>query len=467
MNELDRPPYPRLVIAGIAGDSGKTLVSLGLTLLARERGLEVATFKKGPDFIDAAWLSWASGRPSRNLDSFLMGFPEALASFLRHASPQALNVIEGNRGLYDGLDSDGTHSTAKLSKTLRSPVVLVLNAAKMTRTAAALVLGCMTLDRGVHLGGVVLNNVAGTRHLEVLRSSIEKTCGIPVLGALPRIRGDSPLPDRHLGLLPPQEHSGISGLGPRIADICRPHLDVDGLLALARTSTPLATSRADLVSAPPAVTVGFLSDGAFTFYYPDNLEALARAGARLLPVSPLSGLPFPSGLDALYIGGGFPETHARELAACGLWMEGLRLAVEGGLPVYAECGGLMFLSQSILWQGSRFPMAGVLPFDVEVLKPPQGHGYSEIVVDADNPFFPQGTRLRGHEFHYSRLLGPPPALATACRVERGTGCLPGREAVIKGNVWASYTHLHALASPEWAPGLVASAMKFREGKGGR
>ena len=468
MDDDTRRGYPRIVIAGMAGDSGKTLVSLGLTLLARDRGMDVAAFKKGPDFIDAAWLSWASGRPARNLDTHLMGFPGALASFLRHGAPDALHLVEGNRGLFDGMDSLGTHSTAELAKALQAPVILVLNAAKMTRTAAALVLGCRALDPDLQLGGVILNNVAGSRHERVLRDSVETVGGVRVLGAIPRFPGDSPLPDRHLGLLPPQEHAGLSELSDRIAKACSPHLDVEGILALAQSVPPLERPAEDeLPSFPPLVTIGYLSDSAFTFYYPDNLEALEGRGARLRPCSPLSGEAFPGDLDALYIGGGFPETHAEALSAHVPWMEDLRRAVEGGLPVYAECGGLMLLSRAIYWRGARFPMAGALPFEVEVLPSPQGHGYAGLVVDGANPFFETGTRLKGHEFHYSRIVGPPGAVTTACRVERGTGCFPGRDAVVQDNVWAAYTHLHALSSPEWAPALVARALRHRQAKGRR
>lgn len=460
--------FPRIVVAGMAGDSGKTLVSMGITLLARGRGMEVAAFKKGPDFIDAAWLAWASGRCARNLDTHLMGFSDAVASFLRHGEQGSLNLIEGNRGLFDGLDSRGAHSTAELAKALQAPVLLVLNASKMTRTSAALVLGCRALDPGLNLGGVILNNIAGSRHESVLRESVETAAGVRVLGAIPRLPGDSPLPDRHLGLLPPQEHAALSGLSARIAEACSPHLDMEAILALARSAPPLARAEGEaLPQAPPAVTIGYLSDSAFTFYYPDNLEALARCGARLRPCSPLSGEPFPRDLDALYIGGGFPETHAEALSANGAWMEDLRTEAEGGLPVYAECGGLMLLSRAIHWRGQRFPMAGALPFEVEVLPKPQGHGYAALVVDRANPFFDTGVRLKGHEFHYSRIMGSPDAVGTACRVERGTGCFPGRDAVIQGAIWAAYTHLHALSSPEWAPALVARALRHRKAAGRR
>jgi cobyrinic acid a,c-diamide synthase len=268
----------------------------------------------------------------------------------------------------------------------------------------------------------------------------------------------------------------MEGLRESLAELCARHLDVDALMKIAESAPPLAMPK-PLPRPSPGPSpgdeclIGVVQDSAFTFYYPDNLEALERLGATLVPVSPLSDKPFPNNLDALYAGGGFPETHGARLAENRPWMDALAAAARGGLPVYAECGGLMALCQAIVWKGERFPMAGVLPFDVEVLDAPQGHGYTELLVDQDNPFFPEGTRLRGHEFHYSRIVTPtfdPEGQPfTACRVERGAGCFPKRDAIIQGRVWASYTHLHALASPQWATSLVRLARRHRRERGGR
>ncbi len=449
--------YRRVVVAGLGGDSGKTLVSLGLLLLARDRGLPVAAFKKGPDYIDAAWLAWASGLPARNLDTYLMGFDTVKASFARSATAAGLSVIEGNRGLYDGFDAQGTHSTAELAKTLGAPVVLVFNATKVTRTAAALVLGCQRMDPDVRIAGVVLNQVAGRRHESVIREAIESTCGIPVLGTLPRAAADTLLPGRHLGLVTPEEHERIADLEGNIRRLCEPNLDFDGILA---TTADCPAVRPPAAIAPnqsgAGLTIGYVKDSAFTFYYPENLESLERAGACLEPISPLGDGRFPEKLDVLYIGGGFPETHGPALSASVEWLGALRAAAEAGLPIYAECGGLMLLSRGILREGRRYPMSGVLPFDVEVLPHPQGHGYSELDVDRPNPFFPEGTRLKGHEFHYSRIVREGEPAGTACRVTRGTGCYPGRDGIVQGSVWAAYTHLHALGTPEWTKAILSA-----------
>ncbi len=451
--------FPRLVVAGLSGDSGKTVLGLGMLLLARERGMAVAAFKKGPDYIDAAWLRWASGNKARNLDTYLMGFDKAQASFARHALQDGLNVIEGNRGLYDGFDAKGTHSTAELAKALGAPVLLVINATKVTRTVAAMVLGCQRFDSGVAFAGVVLNQVSGKRHERVIREAIEASCGLKVLGALPRGAGNVLLPWRHLGLVTPEEHPHLADLSSSVLALCRDHLDWGAILAASEKAAPIEVLAEPKPRAHSAerVRIGVVMDSAFTFYYPENIEALEDGGAEIVPVSPLRDVIFPMGIQALYAGGGFPETHAHALSANSAWLNGLRVACENGLPVYAECGGLMLLSKAIHWEGRRYPMAGALPVEVAVHPSPQGHGYAELKVDRENPFFPAGSRIMGHEFHYSALAPSETPVATACRVVRGTGVGEGRDAIIANNVWASYTHVHAAGTPEWSRGLLSAA----------
>jgi len=453
---------PRLVVAGLSGGSGKTLVSLGLILSAQRRGVKTRAFKKGPDYIDAAWLSWAAGRPAHNLDTFLMGYDGAAAAFTANCLPGALNVIEGNRGLFDGFDARGTHSTAELAKALGAPVVLVLDATKVTRTAAAMVLGCQRLDPSVKIVGVILNQVSGTRHEKVLRETIEVICGIPVLGAIPRILTTGLLPERHLGLVVPEDYPDREALRATLEELVEGRWEFEKLWSLACQAPNLDPPAKPCPALPDGMglKIGYLRDSAFTFYYPENLDALSVAGAELVPISALSATSLPEGLDALYIGGGFPETHAEALAANRTFLASVRCAAERGLPIYAECGGLMLLARAILWQGRRYSMAGVLPFEVEVSAKPQGHGYTELCVDAENAFFPRGAILRGHEFHYSAILPPTVLPSTACEVRRGVGCGSGRDGVVIGNLWASYTHLHELATPEWAAGLLHAAQRF-------
>ena len=450
---------PRLVVAGLSGESGKTLVSLALLLEAGRRGIPVRAFKKGPDYIDSAWLEWASHKPARNLDTYLMGF-ERVVEFLREQRRAGgFNLVEGNRGLYDGADARGTHSTAELAKALQAPVVLVVNATKVTRTAAALVLGCQRLDPDVRIAGVVVNQVSGARHERIVREAIESACNVPVLGVVPRVSADVLLPSRHLGLVTPREHPHRDLLAQNLLDLVGGHLDFDRLLEISRQAVPVAMPPVPARDPPDGIglTIGYLNDSAFSFYYPENLEALRAAGADLVSISGLTAASLPHGLDALYIGGGFPETHAQALSENAGFLASIREAARSGLPIYAECGGLMYLSRAVTWRGHRFPMAGVLPFEVDVCDTPQGHGYVELLVDRPNPFFPVGARLRGHEFHYSKILSECAPPATACAVLRGTGCWEGRDAVVTDNVWAAYTHLHALATPDWARAMVRAA----------
>jgi cobyrinic acid a,c-diamide synthase len=478
---------PRLVIAGLAGDSGKSVVSMALLRALREAGTEVRAFKKGPDYIDTAWLSWASGEPARNLDTWLMGFPRAVQSFCAHASAGGINLIEGNRGLFDGVDVAGTHSTAELAKAIQAPVLLVLNVTKMTRTAAAVVLGCQQLDPDLRIAGVVLNHVASKRHETVVRDAIEGVCGIPVVGVVPKLESDA-LPERHLGLVTPEDHPAMKEL-PAVLDKVASRLDLARIREIATGVNVLGSPRLTAsiekpddetpahdevasVGAENAVKIAVVRDAAFSFYYQENIEALSRAGAKVVFISALQSGELPEDVDAVYIGGGFPEVHAEKLEANAGFLHSLADRVAGGLPVYAECGGLMLLSRSIQWQGRRFRMVGVLPIDIDVGSAPQGHGYVEIAVDMPNPFYAVGTVLRGHEFHYSRIAvastasGSAEALnseppATACAVRRGTGAIGKRDGLIVNNVWASYTHLHAGATPEWAEGVIKLARQHR------
>ena len=450
---------PRVVVAGLSGDSGKTLVSLGLVLLAREAGLPVAAFKKGPDYIDAAWLTWASSRPCRHLDAYLMGPEKVSVSFYTHAESPGLNVIEGNRGIYDGFDARGTHSTAELAKLLQAPVILVINATKMTRTGAALVLGCQKLDPEVAIAGVVLNQISNRRHEQVLRQAVETSCGVPVVGVIPRARGEAPLPGRHLGLVTPEEHPGITVLKQNLLSLVHGHLDLTRILEIAGSAAALAqpAERQEIAQDGRGLKIGYLKDSAFTFYYPENLEAIERSCAALEAISALSGAPLPGDLDALYIGGGFPETHGASIAVNQPFLKSVQQCAANGLPIYAECGGLMLLARAMTWRGRRYPMSGVLPVEIEVCDTPQGHGYMHMAVDTPNPFFALGLELRGHEFHYSRVVPEGDLPPTACSVTRGAGSYPGRDGIISKNVWASYAHLHALATPQWAAGLLAAA----------
>jgi len=379
----------------------------------------------------------------------------------RYAEHADALLIEGNRGLYDGLDAQGTYSTAELAKFLTTPVVLVVDCTMTTRTAAALILGCQHFDPQVPLAGVILNQVARPRHEAILRDTIEHYCGVPVLGALPRLKC-AVFPERHMGLVPPQEHSTAQRAVKTARDLAERYLDLEGLWQAAVQAPPLPQTDSPPVvdaSSRELVNIGIIRDSAFQFYYAENLEALSREGARLIEVSALPDSTLPSDLDGLYIGGGFPETHAQALAQNQSFRQALKDAAEAGLPIYAECGGLMYLGAAIKTiEGERFPMVGIFPFDFVMGRKPQGHGYTVLEVVQENPYFPPGTRLKGHEFHYSKIKPEPgPQDILAFHVARGAGIGGNRDGLIYKNVLATYTHLHAypparLGRPLLGPG---------------
>ena len=454
-----RVKVPRLVIAGLSGDSGKTLVSLGIARALADRGVAVRPFKKGPDYIDTAWLGVAARSTCRNLDTFLMN-DEAMASALATAARDAdLILVEGNRGLFDGVDVEGSHSTAMLARRLAAPVVLVLDCTKMTRTAAALVLGCRAMDPELDLAGVILNRVGCGRHETIVREAVAGIAGTPVLGVIRRIKGNDPLPGRHLGLVTAVEHPDPEEAVQRAAEAVADGIDLDRLLAVAQWSPELELMPADTPIEQVAVTIGYLEGKAFSFYYAENLERLRAAGVQLVPIDPANASELPE-VDGLYIGGGFPEVHAARLGANTEFTASVRNRVDAGMPVYAECAGLMYLARELVVDGVTHTMAGVLDLVVEQRPTPQGHGYEVAVVDRDNPFFAAGTRLVGHEFHYSRLVSGSDREHTVLRVERGTGIGDSRDGITNGRVFASYLHLHAGATPGWADGFLSLAAQF-------
>jgi cobyrinic acid a,c-diamide synthase len=457
-------PCPRLLLAALRGGAGKTTLTLGLLAAWRGQGRRLVPFKKGPDYIDPAWHALAAGCPSHNLDPFLMEGDQILALVGCHAAQADALLIEGNRGLYDGLDPQGTYSTAELAKFLATPVVLVVDCTMRTRTTAALVLGCQHFDPEVPIRGVILNQIARPRHEDIIRNAIERYCGIPVLGAVPRLKCEV-FPERHMGLVPPQEHAKAIRAVSTARDLAQRYLDLEGLWQVAASAPALpqvTCPAAPPLSAAP-VTIGIVRDSAFQFYYPENLEALKAQGAVLMEVSALDDPVLPVQLDALYIGGGFPETHARQLSENLSFRNSVKAAAQAGLPIYAECGGLMYLGEHIQVGEQKFPMVGLFPHDFVMGKKPQAHGYTILEVAGDNPFFPRGTILKGHEFHYSQMVPEPgPEAALAFRVTRGTGMGAQREGLLYQNVLATYTHLHALGSVGWAAGLVRRAVACRQ-----
>ncbi len=467
---------PRLTIAGLGGDTGKTSISVGLCRAWQKKGYKVIPFKKGPDYIDMGWLSRGAGHPCYNFDLFLMSKDQVLSSFALNTKQAEIAVIEGNRGLYDGMDIEGSVSTAELAKLLRSPVVLIIDCTKVTRTVAALVLGCQKFDPDVPIKGVILNKLAGLRHETIIRKSIEYYCHLPVIGAIPRLTNIT-FPGRHLGLVPPQEHPMAGEAINTASHIVEKYLDIEKLWEIAQEAQPLPPHPSlplegggqgrgcELRTPNSELRIGVIRDSAFQFYYQENIEALKRAGAELIEFSALTD-DLPSQIDVLYIGGGFPETHAAALSANEKLRQAIKKAAEDGLPIYAECGGLMYLSDELTWEGKTYPMAGVLPISVGVSKKPQGHGYTIIEVDASNPYFKTGQILHGHEFHYSHVLSmtEKDGVYFAFKIERGQGVINKMDGLCYKNVLATYTHLHALGTREWVDGIISTAVAYKKKK---
>lgn len=459
---------PRLIMAALRGGAGKTTLSVAMTVALREQGIAVTPFKKGPDYIDAAWLSRAASGPCYNLDTFLMGADQVVRSFSRHTGESTIAIIEGNRGLFDGVNAAGEFSTAELAKLLHAPVILIVDCDKVTRTAAAMVLGCLHLDGDVDIRGVILSRVNGNRHASVICRSIEDYTGLPVYGTVPRLP-DLPFAQRHLGLVPPEEHHQILQALEKAGSIARDYLDIPALLGVAQNAPPW---KVDAFPKPARsyktvdeqVTIGVIKDTAFQFYYSENIEALTDRGAKVIPISALDEKYLPP-VDALYIGGGFPETHAGRLAANKSFRLSVKAAAEAGLPIYAECGGFIYLGESLLVGHRHYPMVGALPVSFSLEKRPQGHGYTTLAVDQENPFFPVGRTITGHEFHYCRILSKNDAeTSTAFNVLKGTGIDGHREGLCRKNILAGFTHVHALGTPGWADAILACAAQYHRTK---
>jgi cobyrinic acid a,c-diamide synthase len=453
----------RLFVSAAHKSSGKTTVCIGLCAALRARGETVQPFKKGPDYIDPLWLGLAAGRPCYNLDPYLSGAEEIRAEFAQRMAGATLGLVEGNKGLYDGLALDGSNSNAALAATLGAPVVLVIDARGMTRGIAPLILGFQAFDPNIRIAGVILNQLGGARHEAKLRAVIAHYTGVPVLGA---VQYDEHLAivERHLGLVPSNEAQGARARVEEIATRIASQVDLDALMAVAHSAPPLA---ATAVPAPARaggtpLRLGIARDAAFGFYYPGDLEALRAAGAELVPFDALRDKRLPP-IDALFIGGGFPETHMDALAANAALRAEVREAIERGMPAYAECGGLMYLARSIEWNGRRAEMAGVLPAGIVMHARPVGRGYVHLRETGRGlwPARPAGepALMRAHEFHYSSVENLAPGLEFAYDVERGYGIDGRHDGIVHKNLLASYAHLRDVAGNRWAQRFVAFARR--------
>ncbi len=466
----------RFLVSAAHKSSGKTTVTVGLCAALSAQGLAVQPFKKGPDYIDPMWLGQASARACFNLDPFLMTPERITACFVRYAAQADISIVEGNKGLYDGLALDGSNSNAALAHLLDLPVVLVLDARGMTRGIAPLILGYQAFDPRIRIAGVILNQLGGARHESKLRAVIEHYTDVPVLGAIghdPRLA----LVERHLGLMPNHELDDAAQRVRAMGELISAQVDLPRLLRLAASAAPLLTqpgttptvrpepveglrqAQPERSLAPqPRVRIGLARDKAFGFYYPDDLLALEQAGAEIVPFNTLQDASLPA-VDGLFIGGGFPEMFMPALQANVALRSSIHSAIEAGLPVYAECGGLMYLARTLRWKDGVYDMVGALPLDVVMHEHPVGRGYVELEVTPDAPWPGAASAatptLRGHEFHYSSLENLAPGLKFAYRMLRGHGVDGERDGIVHRNVLASYAHLRSGAGTNWAEQFVA------------
>ena len=453
----------RLLVSAAHKSSGKTTITVGLCAALAAQGRSVQPYKKGPDYIDPMWLALAAGRPCFNLDPHLMDDAALRRCFARGLAGADLALVEGNKGLHDGLALDGSNSNAAVARMLGMPVLLVIDARGMTRGVAPLILGYQAFERDIRIGGVILNRVGGSRHEAKLRAVIEHYTDVPVLGAVAEDERLA-MTERHLGLMPCAEVDDAQTRVQGIGRIVGAQVDLDRVRELAASAGPLPEAPS---STPPRVRrpdlrIGIARDRAFGFYYPDDLAALEAAGATLVPIDTLHDARLPA-IDGLFIGGGFPEACLAELEANAALRGALREAIEGGLPTYAECGGLMVLARSITWQGRTARMVGAIPGDAVMHARPVGRGYVELEETAAMPW-PGGTSgtLRGHEFHHSSLENLDTGVSFAYRVQRGHGIDGRHDGVRVHKLLASYAHLRNDAGSAWAPRFAAYVRSQRE-----
>jgi cobyrinic acid a,c-diamide synthase len=453
---------PRLVIAGTGSGVGKTTITIGLMRALSRQGRRVAPFKVGPDYIDPSYHTAATGCVSRNLDSWMCALDSLPELFTRAAAGADVAIIEGVMGLFDGHSPTGERgSTAEVAKALGAPVVLVVDAGGMARSAAAMVQGYARFDPDLRVAGVIFNRVGSAGHFQLLKEAL--AADLPEVTALGWLPGDSSLhaPERHLGLIPASERSHVMPYLDAAADRVAAGVDMAALLSLAGEAPPLPPSAPAIFGGEPQprrCRIALAQDEAFHFYYQDGLDLLEHLGAELVPFRPTVDQTLPPDCDLIYIGGGFPEVYRERLAANASLMHAIRDAHGTGMPIYAECGGLMYLTREIVgFDGSASPMLGLLPSTARMQRRLVALGYSETTMLQDTLLGPAGTKVRGHVFHYSMLDQPPADPAMACAYRGATR----REGFAGPNLLASYVHVHFAANPHAAEQLVARATAYR------
>ncbi len=447
----------RIFISAAHKSSGKTTVSIGLCAALKQRGLVVQSFKKGPDYIDPYWLAQATGRDCYNLDFYTMERDEILSLMQEKSKDCDITLIEGNKGLYDGLDLDGSNSNAALATLTQTPVILVLNARGMTRGIAPLILGYQAFDKNVSIKGVILNQLGGSRHESKLRSVIEHYTDVEVVGA---IHNDQRLniDERHLGLVPGHEDPFCEQKIGLLADAVNNQVNLDAVLNIANQAKELTIDNAIKIqpeNQTKDIKLGLIRCSAFGFYYPDDLQALQNAGAELIEIDPCHDSALPD-IDALFIGGGFPETHMYQLEANKSLRTAIKSAIDNGMPAYAECGGLMYLARSIEWNGDKCAMVGCIDTDIIMENTPQGRGYVQL-QETENSLWPNASDkiINAHEFHYSRFKTVNKNVQFAFHVKRGTGINGKSDGYVYKNLMANYTHQRNTRNNPWTERFIS------------
>lgn len=452
-----------LVIAGTMSGSGKTTITLGLMAALAGRGLRIAPFKVGPDFIDPGHHTRITGETSRNLDGWMLSKSINRQCFFRNARQADIAVVEGVMGLFDGYDGQSeAGSTAQMAKWLNLPVILVVDARSMARSAAALVQGFENFDRHVVYAGVLFNNIGSRRHLNYLQEALEGQVRMPCLGGVARNAKIS-IPERHLGLVTQQDFTLSHANIARLAKMMEDSIDLDALLSgLAQRTIEATLTEPDQLNSPTSVRIGVARDNAFCFYYQDNLDLLAAAGAQVVAFSPVNDPSLPPNLDGIYLGGGYPELFARQLSANTAMRRQIRKQSEAGMPIYGECGGFMYLGRQISdLEGRPFPMTGCFPVETRMLKRRKALGYRQIELTDESILGRPGDVIRGHEFHYSELSQITHPMDTVYRVTPRAGIQAQPEGYRMNNTLGSYVHLHFGSCPAAAVHFVAGCRRYQ------
>ena len=439
---------PRFLIAAAHKSSGKTVISTGLSRALTMRGLTVQTFKKGPDYIDPMWLGLASGRPCYNLDFNTMNEGEVRHLLNSRADGADISIIESNKGLYDGVDLHGADSNAAMAKLTKSPIVLVVDTTGTTRGIAPLLVGYRAFDADVNIAGVILNKTGGPRHEGKLRAAVEEYTDIPVLGAVSRST-ELEIGERHLGLTTPSETGMIQGLINTVGRRLTESVDLDALIAIAAKAPDLDSAQSSPINQfAKGIRIGVARDTAFGFYYPDDFEAFEAAGAELVFFDAINDTHLPN-IDGLFIGGGFPETSMAKLEANSNIRHEIKQAIKNGLPAYAECGGLMYLCETLEWHGQKHEMVGVIPGNAVMCERPQGRGHTRLSPSDDCLWQIDGGAFKAHEFHYAKVDNLPVDTKFGFDVKRGAGISGAHDGIVVNNLMAGFCHMRNTASNPW------------------